>query len=149
MIIRKLVNSYVFDFPICLRCVKKHTFFFIHKRVNRILRHPLFLLVGTCHNPFPFLFSAPRVASLPLLPELPPFINFPFPSNNITIKIAFLSAVTPGPDLFFRKGNVRCQDLANPAVPWMPSRNLPLTSSSVFPSSDLPYCPRHLFGAEK
>ena len=31
------------------------------------------------HNPFPFLLSAPRAASLPLLPEMAPFINFPYP----------------------------------------------------------------------
>lgn len=98
---------------------------------------------------FPFLPSAPRAASLPLLPEMAPFIKLSLSSNNVTIKIAFLSVIPPGPDLFFRKGNVRCQDLSNPAVPWMPSRNLPLTSSSVFPSSDLPVFPRHLFEAEK
>ena len=33
----------------------------------------------TCHNLFPFLPSAPRTASLPLLPEMAPFINFPYP----------------------------------------------------------------------
>ena len=113
----------------------------------------------TCHNLFPFLPSAPRTASLPLLPEMEgkpftftrngSFYKLSLSSNNVTIEIVFLSVIPPSPDLFFRKGNVRCQDLSNPAVPWMSSRNLPLTSSSVFPSSDLPVLPRHLFGAEK
>ena len=104
----------------------------------------------SCYNPLIPFFTIRSKSGFPsTFTRNGSFYKLSLSSNNVTIKIAFLSVIPPGPDLFFRKGNVRCQDLSNPAVPWMPSRNLPLTSSSVFPSSDLPVFPRHLFGAEK
>ena len=60
----------------------------------------------SCYNPLIPFFTIRSKSGFPsTFTRNGSFYKLSLSSNNVTIKIAFLSVIPPGPDLFFRKGN--------------------------------------------